>query len=183
MKTRSLAPAAAGLILALSSFGLHAHGGKEHAPRQGAAHPVVKEQTSWGIAGDPKLASRTLEVVMTDDMRFSPSAVQVSEGETLRIVVRNAGQVMHELVIGDREALKEHAELMMRFPGMEHDEPYMAHVPPGETAEIVWTFNRAGELEFACLLPGHYQAGMLASVKVESPHMTSSKPDTSRLLP
>jgi len=183
MKNRTLAPAAAGLILALSSFGLHAHGGKQHAPRQGAAQPVVKEQTGWGIAGDPKRASRTLEVVMTDDMRFSPSAVQVSEGETLRIVVRNAGQLMHELVIGDREALKEHAEQMMRFPGMEHDEPYMAHVPPGDTAEIVWTFNRAGEFEFACLLPGHYQAGMLARVKVESQRMASGKPDSSRFLP
>ncbi len=180
MKNRTLAPAAAGLILALSSFGLHAHGGKEHAPRHGAAQPVVKEQTAWGIAGDPAQASRTLEVVMTDDMRFTPSAVRVSEGETLRIVVRNAGQVMHELVIGDREALAEHAELMVRFPDMEHDEPYMAHVPPGETAEIVWTFNRAGEFEFACLLPGHYQAGMLASVRVESQRLAERKPAAAR---
>lgn len=120
---------------------------------------------------------------MTDDMRFTPSAVQVSEGETLRIVVRNAGQVMHELVIGDREALAEHAELMMRFPTMEHDEPYIAHVPPGETGEIVWTFNRAGEFEFACLLPGHYQAGMLASVNVEPQRMASTRPNASRSLP
>lgn len=183
MKNRTFAPAAAGLILALSSFGLHAHGGKEHAPRDGVDQLVVKEQTAWGIAGDPMQASRSLEVVMTDDMRFTPSAVQVSEGETLRIVVRNAGQVMHELVIGDREALAKHAELMMRFPTMEHDEPYMAHVPPGATGEIVWTFNRAGEFEFACLLPGHYQAGMLASVNVEPQRMASTRPNASRSLP
>ena len=164
MKKRMLTPVLAGLILATTSLGLHAHGVKEHAPNQ----TVVKEQTGWGIAGDPERVSRSLEVVMTDDMRFTPPAVQVSEGETLRIVVRNAGQVMHELVIGDRESLEEHAELMLRFPNMEHDEPYMAHVPPGETAEIVWTFNRAGEFEFACLLPGHYQAGMFAKVTVDA---------------
>ncbi len=176
MKKRILTPIVAGLTLGMTSLGLHAHGTQEHSPRQ----HVVKEQTGWGIAGDADQASRTLEVVMTDDMRFTPSAVQVGEGETLRIVVHNAGQVMHELVIGDPESLAEHAELMVRFPNMEHDEPYMAHVPPGETAEIVWTFNRAGEFEFACLLPGHYQAGMLATVKVESQRMASTTRDASR---
>lgn len=176
MKNRILTPMVAALVLGMTSPGLHAHGIKEHAPRQ----HVVKEQTAWGIAGDPEQANRTLEVMMTDDMRFTPSAVQVSEGETLRIVVHNAGQIMHELVIGDPESLAEHAELMVRFPDMEHDEPYMAHVPPGETAEIVWTFNRAGEFEFACLLPGHYQAGMFASVKVESQRVASTSPDAPR---
>ena len=176
MNNRILAPTLVALMLGMTSLGLHAHGTKEHSPRQ----HVVKEQTGWGIVGEPEQANRTLEVVMTDDMRFTPSAVQVSEGETVRIVVHNAGQIMHELVIGDREALQEHAELMLRFPDMEHDEPYMAHVPPGETAEIVWTFNRAGEFEFACLLPGHYQAGMLASVKVESQQVASTAPNAPR---
>lgn len=178
MTKRIFTAVVAGTILGMTSLGLQAHGVKEHTPNQ----TVVKEQTAWGIAADPDQVSRLLEVVMTDDMRFTPSAVKVGEGETLRIVVRNAGQVMHELVIGDRDSLEEHAALMMRFPGMEHDEPYMAHVPPGETAEIVWTFNRAGEFEFACLLPGHYQAGMLATVKVESQrtaqHMPNASPST-----
>lgn len=176
MKKRMLTPVVAGMILGITSLGVHAHSVKEHPPNQ----TVVKEQTGWGIAGDADRVSRTLEVEMTDDMRFTPSAVQVSEGETLRIVVSNAGQVMHELVIGDRESLEEHAELMLRFPNMEHDEPYMAHVPPGETAEIVWTFNRAGEFEFACLLPGHYQAGMLATIKVKSQRVTGAAPIASR---
>lgn len=176
MKKRTLTPIVAGLMLGMASLGLHAHGSKEHGPRQA----VVKEQTGWGIAGDAEQVSRSLEVVMTDDMRFTPAAVKVSEGETLRIVVRNAGQMMHELVIGDSEALAEHAEMMVRFPNMEHDEPYMAHVPPGETAEIIWTFNRAGEFEFACLLPGHYQAGMIAKVVVESPRLASREHERSQ---
>ena len=59
-----------------------------------------------------------------------------------------------------------HADLMVKFPNMEHDEPYMAHVPPGKTGEIVWTFNRAGEFEFACLIAGHYQGGMVGTIMV-----------------
>jgi uncharacterized cupredoxin-like copper-binding protein len=151
-------------LLAMASSVAHAHGTERHDT---ATAPVIKEQTAWGIAGDPAQTSRTLEIVMTDDMRFTPDAVTVREGETLRLVVRNAGSIMHELVIGDEAALKEHADLMLKFPDMVHDEPYMVHVPPGESAELVWTFNRAGRFEFACLIAGHYQAGMLASVEVE----------------
>ena len=55
---------------------------------------------------------------------------------------------------------------MLKFPDMEHDEPYMAHIPPGKIGAIVWTFNRAGEFDFACLIAGHYQAGMVGKIKV-----------------
>jgi uncharacterized cupredoxin-like copper-binding protein len=71
-------------------------------------------------------------------------------------------------VIGTERELKEHAALMQKFPKMEHDEPYMAHVAPGRTGEIVWLFNRAGEFEFACLIPGHFEAGMVGKIKVSA---------------
>ena len=77
-------------------------------------------------------------------------------------------QVLHELVIGTRTALDEHTELMKKYPEMEHDEPYMAHVGPGQHGEIVWRFNRIGEFDFACLIPGHYQAGMKGRIVVRS---------------
>ncbi len=57
---------------------------------------------------------------------------------------------------------------MLKFPNMEHDEPYMAHVPPGKTGQIVWTFNRAGDFDFACLIAGHYQAGMVGKIIVSA---------------
>jgi uncharacterized cupredoxin-like copper-binding protein len=69
-------------------------------------------------------------------------------------------------VIGSKQALDEHAALMMKFPGMEHDEPYMAHVKPGRSGEIIWTFNQAGRFDFACLIAGHYQAGMVGTINV-----------------
>jgi hypothetical protein len=83
-------------------------------------------------------------------------------------VVKNAGKMMHEMVIGTRKELDEHAVLMIKFPNMEHDEPYMAHVDAGKQADIIWHFNRPGEFEFACLIAGHYQAGMRGKITVRA---------------
>ncbi|MGB3428171.1 MAG: cupredoxin family protein, partial [Burkholderiaceae bacterium] len=138
------------------------------ASAHGDAHtntaPVVKEQQAWGIAADPKPGLRTIRISMNDRMRFVPDVIKVREGETVRIVVRNDGQLTHEFVLGTPATHEEHAALMVKFPTMEHDEPYMVHVAPGKTGEIVWTFNRAGEFAFACLIAGHYQAGMVGKV-------------------
>lgn len=95
-----------------------------------------------------------------------PDHLEVRLGETLRLVHQNDGQVMHEFVLGTQSELDEHAEMMVKFPDMEHDAPYMAHVGPGQSAEMIWTFNRAGEFDFACLIAGHYQAGMRGIVSV-----------------
>ena len=147
--------AAAGLALA--------HGEEGHAKKTA---PVKKEQKDWGIAGDAKSAKRTIAVKMLDSMRFSPEIIEVRQGETVKFSVRNDGKQMHEFVIGTKAENDEHAALMVKFPTMEHDEPYMAHVAPGKTGKIVWTFNRAGDFDFACLITGHYQAGMVGKIKV-----------------
>ncbi len=139
-----------------------AHGEAEHTP----AGPVKKEQKPWGIAGEAKAAKRTIEIRMTDNMRFTPDNIEIRQGETVRFRHMNNGNVMHEFVLGTQAELAEHAALMKKFPNMEHDEPYMAHVPPGKQGEIVWTFNRPGDFDFACLLPGHYEAGMVGRIRV-----------------
>jgi uncharacterized cupredoxin-like copper-binding protein len=127
---------------------------------------LQKEQKPWGVAGDSKAVKRTITLTMSDSMRFTPDRIAVKQGETVRLVMRNTGQVLHELVIGSKQVLDEHAALMLKFPAMEHDEPDMAHVPPGKTGQIIWTFNRAGEFDFACLIAGHYQAGMVGRISV-----------------
>lgn len=99
-------------------------------------------------------------------MRFTPDALQVRQGETVKLVMKNEGQMLHEFVIGTAKELEDHAALMVKFPNMEHSEPYMAHVNPGKTGSIVWTFNKAGEFDFACLIAGHYQAGMVGKITV-----------------
>ena len=131
-----------------------------------SAGPVKKEQKEWGIAGDAIAAKRTIEISMTDNMRFTPDRIDVKQGETVRFVLKNTGKIMHELVLGTKKELDAHAAMMTRFPGMEHDEPYMTHVGSGKTGEIVWTFNRPGEFDFACLIAGHFQAGMVGKIKV-----------------
>lgn len=151
---------------ALIGFSATAAADAGHQHGKKSAGPVKKEQKDWGIAGDAGAASRTVEVSMTDTMRFTPDRIEVKQGETVRFVVKNTGKVMHELVLGTKKELDQHAAMMAKFPKMEHDEPYMAHVGAGKTGEIVWTFNRPGEFDFACLIAGHYQAGMVGKVKV-----------------
>ncbi len=128
--------------------------------------PVKKEQKPWGIAGDAKTVTRTIQLTMDDAMRFSPNAIRVKQGETIRFVIRNQGKALHEMVIGTRQELDAHAAMMVKFPNMEHDEPYMAHVPSTKTRQMVWTFNQPGDFEFACLITGHYQAGMKGTITV-----------------
>jgi uncharacterized cupredoxin-like copper-binding protein len=140
-----------------------AHNNKDHATKPAA---VKKEQKDWGIAGDAKAVKRTVQFTMSDAMRFTPNLLQVKQGETLRLVIKNEGKLLHEFVLGTQSELEEHAALMIKFPTMEHDEPYMAHVPTGKTEQIIWTFNRVGDFDFACLMAGHYSAGMVGKVKV-----------------
>ncbi|MES2717210.1 MAG: cupredoxin family protein [Pseudomonadota bacterium] len=158
-----LAAATAAAALPWLTAPARAHTDKPHAAKTG---PVAKDQKDWGIAGDAINAKRSIEVGMADNMRFSPERIEVRQGETLKFVVRNTGKQMHEFVIGTKAENARHAEMMVKFPNMEHDEPYMAHVPPGKTGEIVWTFNRAGQFEFACLIAGHYQSGMVGTIMV-----------------
>jgi uncharacterized cupredoxin-like copper-binding protein len=141
-----------------------AHGEKAHgAP---AVDYSKAEPTPFGIAADPAMAKRTIRIDMSDAMRFSPAEVTVKRGEVVRFVVANKGQVLHEMVLGTKAELEKHAELMKKFPGMEHDEPHMAHVDPGKSGEIGWRFTRAGTFYFGCLIPGHYEAGMVGKITV-----------------
>jgi Cu/Ag efflux protein CusF len=99
-------------------------------------------------------------------MRFSPASIAAKEGETIRFLVKNSGQVKHEFVLGTEKELKAHDELMKKFPEMEHSDPQMVTVSPGKTGEVIWRFTRPGKIDFACLQPGHYDAGMKGAVNV-----------------
>ncbi|MBC7994008.1 MAG: copper-binding protein [Rhizobacter sp.] len=155
---------AAAVCLAVVASTALAHG--DDAKKKAGNATARKEQKAWGIAGDAKAVTRTIEIGMDDSMRFTPDLIEVREGETVRLTHRNKGKLQHEFVLGTKKELDEHAALMVKFPNMEHDEPYMAHVAPGQRGEIVWAFNRAGEFDFACLIAGHYQAGMVGKVRV-----------------
>ncbi|WP_424934438.1 cupredoxin domain-containing protein [Amaricoccus macauensis] len=110
--------------------------------------------------------SRTVKVTMREDYEgeeiyiFEPDELNFEAGETVRLHIVNAGEEAHEFVMDTMAANAEHKELMERFPEMEHDDPNAVRLEPGEEADIVWTFATPGTFEFACLLPGHYDAGM-----------------------
>ena len=159
LKNRLLTLALAGLLG--SALPALAHEGAKHK-----ATATVQEQKDWGIAGNTKAASRTINLAVTDNMRFTPDRIEVRQGETVKLVVKNNGRMLHELVLGTQHELDEHAALMVKFPDMEHDEAHMVHVKPATAEPLVWNFNRAGEFRYACLIPGHYQAGMVGTIVV-----------------
>ena len=157
------------MILWLSLLAAHPLSFAHGSPHKDKSDKAVQyEQQEWGVAGAAAKVQRVVRVAMSDDMRFTPSLIKIKQGQTIRFMIHNQGSVLHEFVLGTRPVLEAHAELMKRFPDMEHDEPYMAHVMPGQTGEIVWTFNRAGEFDFACLMPGHFEAGMVGRVVVST---------------
>jgi uncharacterized cupredoxin-like copper-binding protein len=155
MNIRNALIAASGILLTVTAVagGKHAGGHGDDATGQ----PGVASQ-----------ATRTVEIDMRDDMRFHSSVFSVKQGETIRFVAKNSGKVKHEMVLGTKKDLQEHAEVMKKNPEMEHAEPNMVTVDPGKSGEIIWQFTKAGKVDFACLQPGHFDAGMKGLVNVAS---------------
>ena len=150
---------------------------------------------AFGQPASADKATRTVEVVL-QDMSFSPKSLDVKAGETVRFVLVNKGQLLHEFNLGDAAMHAEHQKQMMQMQssgmlnatgmgkmdhgamdhgamgnmgnmgGMKHDDPNSVLVEPGKTAELTWTFTKASGLEFACNIPGHYQAGMVGKINV-----------------
>lgn len=165
----NFATSSAAAIVAAASFALlpvaaHAHGDAAAA----AAHKsgISTEVHAFGVEGDPKKASRTIVVSMDDSMHYSQPLIRVAQGDTVSFVLSNKGKLLHEFVIGTENQLQEHAELMRKNPGMEHEEPYMAHVKPGAKGSMTWKFTNAGTFQFGCLVAGHFEAGMKGAIVV-----------------
>ncbi len=147
-----------GMAMAAGEHGGH-HDGHDMAAMQQDMHGI-------GRPGSSAEVSRTIEVVMGDNMRFAPEQIEVNAGETVRLFIKNSGKLAHELVIGNLESLQEHAEMMRQMPDMKHAEPNMISLQPGQKGGLIWTFEQAGTVDFACLIPGHMEAGMKGQVRV-----------------
>ena len=131
--------------------------GMSHSEHEGAV----------GRPGDPAKVSRTIEITMDDTMRFTPNQINVTAGETVRFFLKNTGKMPHEMMIVSMDELKEHAEMMRKMPDMKHAMSNMARLDPGQRGGIVWQFDKPGTVDFACLVPGHMEGGMVGVVKVE----------------
>lgn len=144
----------AAALLAAASLAAAAAGNDPHGHAPGQAEPDAK-QTDWGIAAEPRAARRTVRVTAADGARLAPAIIEVGEDETVQLVLRNAGQAAHEMVLGTRKELEEHAARLRTLPRPRQHAPHVASAAPGQSGSITWTFNRPGEFEFACLVPGH----------------------------
>ncbi len=181
--TKFVFSAAAAAILALSA---PAHAAGTHGSGHG------DEPASYGTPGKASDVTRTIEVTMEDNF-YDPEEISVSPGETIRFIIKNAGELVHEFNIGTAESHEEHAPMMQMMVehGVleadkinhdvaksmqktmghgEHDEPNSALLESGETTEIIWTFPESGDIEFACNVPGHYEGGMVVETTIKGTH-------------
>ncbi len=155
MKSKSILIALPALLLSLTAMASGTHAGGH-------------DDEAIGKPGAAAKVTRIVLVDMTDNLRFSAAKIDAKQGETIRFIVKNTGKVKHEMVLGTAKELKDHYEVMKKNPEMEHADANMVTVAPGKTGEIIWQFTKAGTVDFACLQPGHYDAGMKGLVNVSS---------------
>jgi uncharacterized cupredoxin-like copper-binding protein len=128
------------------------------------------ESFSAGEPGDPKKPARVVQVTMTEadgKMTFSPAKLEIKQGEQVKIMLRNNGELEHEFILATTAENLKHAEGMKKNPDMEHDDPNGKRLAPKKSDEIVWKFTKAGTFEYGCLIPGHREAGMIGTVVVK----------------
>jgi uncharacterized cupredoxin-like copper-binding protein len=175
---------AAGLALILAS-GANAAGQRaagQHGGGHGHGHgPGI----GIGQPGKAAEVSRTIVMVMTDN-RFKPAKITVKKAETIRFKVKNQGRMVHEFNIGTAAMHARHQKEMASMfaqgaieidrirpdkmgagHSMKHDDPNSVLLDPGKSAEVIWTFSTDATLEFACNIPGHYEAGMKGPILIK----------------
>lgn len=145
------------------------HSDTHHASGAGHQHDMKHSdhEAAAGHPGDPARIGRTIDVNMEDSMRFTPDRFNFKAGETVRFVVHNNGKIRHEMVIGSMDELQEHMQMMRNNPTMQHAEENMLSLAPGEHGEMIWQFDKPGSVDFACLVPGHMEAGMTGKFRIE----------------
>lgn len=156
MKTQIIIAGFAALFLSTSAFADpgHSHG----------------DDRAYGEPGNPKQSARIVQVTMREAdgrMEFIPNRLEVRRGEQVKFVLRNNGELDHEIVLGTLEENLKHGEEMRKNPDMEHDDPNAKRLAPKKTGEILWKFTKAGEFDFSCLIPGHRESGMFGTIVVK----------------
>jgi uncharacterized cupredoxin-like copper-binding protein len=123
-----------------------------------------------GMPADKTSGMTEIKISLTEtedgEMLFSPRQLDFKAGETVVFTITNEGDNPHEFVMDTVANNAKHKAVMDKFPEMEHDDPNAVRLEPGEKGTIMWTFANSGTFEFACLIPGHYEAGMYGALTV-----------------
>ena len=136
----------------------------------GAAAAHDEAHFAAGMPGDRAKPTRTVTVVMSEGdgtMKFTPDRLEVKKGEQVRFVLQNKGALAHEFRLATVKDNDEHAAMMRQMPDMKHAEANSVSIDPDKSSEMLWRFSQAGTFEFACLIPGHREAGMHGTVTVK----------------
>ena len=137
----------------------------------GSSHEHGHDNMSAGMPGKAANADHTVKVIMMETgdgaMLFEPSTLTVKRGETINFAISNIGEIAHEFVLDDHHGIMGHKKKMEQMASThKHNTPNSITLDPGENGSIVWTFTKSGRFEFACLIPGHYDAGMKGRLHV-----------------
>lgn len=158
-------------LLATPVFAAGEHsGGHGHENNETHGPAGHHDEIAIGEPGKTNLVTKTISISMTEtddgQMLFEPSTINVKQGETVRLAFLNKGDAEHEFVMDEHPAILEHKLAMEKWPDMEHADPNSIRLTSGQIGEIIWTFNNSGNFEFACLIPGHFEAGMHGKLTV-----------------
>ena len=166
-------------VPALAAGTGHGHKDKAHGAMPGMEKFEAKlaDTSAFGSKGDSTKVSRTI-TIEASEIKYDVEQLAFQAGETIRFVITNKGEQPHELTIGDpayqevaRQMMTHMAEMGMDLAAPEHAAQHASAgntvvVAVGETKEIVWTFTKAGSLEFSCNMPGHAEVGMKGPITV-----------------
>ena len=155
------------LVLGLGTMAAQNGFSREHAQGK-SAKTAATQSTEFGSPGNARDVSRIIELSLRDTMRIEPNRLSALQGETWRLRIRNTGAVAHEFVLGTQAEIIEHRDMMRTMPAMMHDDANAVSVAPGATAELIWRFSKPGTFLYACLVPGHWEAGMQGTVTVSA---------------
>jgi len=174
------------IAIAISAFSAAIMLGTTQTRAAGAHSGGHGEKTSIGEPGKADKVTRTIEIKMFDNY-YEPEKLSIKEGETIRFVVKNAGEFVHEFAIGTTAMHASHQKEMMMMmehgalepdrinhnmmkmdmgggKSMDHNDPNSILLEPGKSGEVVWKFSKTSAIEFACNVPGHYDAGMMGNI-------------------
>jgi len=133
---------------------------------------TMEHTFAFGRPANEADVTKTIHVQASDRMRLTFDSTDIRRGDVVKFVVENVGQAPHEFAIGDsafqREHQREMAQSMSAMAGMEHDDPNVVSLKPGQTKTLIWRFDRlrTRTIVFACYVPGHYEAGMYRRYRI-----------------
>ncbi|PJE78572.1 hypothetical protein CI610_02484 [invertebrate metagenome] len=156
-----------GTVAFTVSSALYAAGSQGHHNHDLKDHPMPHHsRASAGTPGKAEHVDRTLSITMHDNMRYNLEELHVTSGETIRFIIINQGKIPHEFTIGNHQSLLAHRDMMRQIPDMHHEEENAITLNAGESGELIWTFGSSTNMQAACLLPGHYEAGMKMEIRL-----------------